>query len=145
MRKMFIAVGILSVSAFVSTSAFAEGDVAKGEAVFKKCTACHQIGPEAKNKVGPQLNGIVGRKIASAEGYKYGKDIVALGETGATWTKEELFEYLKDPKKYLRAKLENKKAKSKMSAKFKKEDDRNNVIAYLESLQPAEEEAATTN
>ena len=93
----------------------------------------------------PVANGIVGRQIASVEGYKYGKDIVALGETGATWTKEELFEYLKDPKKYLRAKLDNKKAKSKMSAKFKKEDDRNNVIAYLESLQPAEEEAATTN
>ncbi len=145
MKKMFIAAGIISVSAFAGTSAFAEGDVAKGEAVFKKCTACHEVGPEAKNKVGPQLNGIVGRVVASAEGYKYGKDIVALGETGATWTKEELSAYLENPKKYLRAKLDNKKAKSKMSAKFKKEADRMNVIAYLESLQPAEEEAATTN
>ena len=107
--------------------------------------ACHAVGEGAKAKVGPPLTDVVGRKVASFEGYKYGKDIVALGETGATWTKEELSAYLENPKKYLRAKLDNKKAKSKMSAKFKKEADRMNVIAYLESLQPAEEEAATTN
>ena len=51
----------------ISTSALAEGDAAKGEKVFRKCKACHVADAE-KNKVGPHLVGIIGRKAASVEG-----------------------------------------------------------------------------
>ncbi|MEP1208017.1 MAG: cytochrome c family protein [Rhizobiaceae bacterium] len=128
---------VLSLAAF-STSAMADshavGDATKGEKVFKKCAACHAVGEGAKIKVGPPLTDVVGRKAASFEGYKYGKSIIAAGEAGLVWSEEELADYLTNPKKYLRAKLEDKKAKSKMAFRLKKEMDRANVIAYLKSL-----------
>ena len=144
MKHQILAAIFTSVTAFTTIPASA-GDAAKGEAIFKKCAACHQVGPEAENKVGPILTGVVGRAVASVEGYKYGKSIVAYGETGATWTEEELFDWLANPKKYLRAKLEDKKAKSKMSAKLKKEDERKDVIAYLATFsEPAAEGEAAS-
>jgi len=112
----------------------ADGDDAKGKKAFKKCSACHKIGDKAKNAVGPVLNGIVGRQAASFPDYKYGKSLKAAGEKGLVWDKEQLMAYLKNPKKYLRAYLEDDKAKSKMSFKLKKDKDRANVVAYLESL-----------
>lgn len=139
MKQTILTAAVVSAT-ILSASPSLAGDAAKGEALFKKCTACHQIGPDAQNKVGPALNGIVGSQIASVEGYKYGKSIVALGETGATWTEEELSEWLLNPKKYLRAKLDDKKAKSKMSFKLKKEDQRKDIIAYLATFSPAAEE-----
>lgn len=145
MRHQILAAAFLAASAFSISPTFA-GDAAKGEALFKRCMACHMVGEGAKNKVGPILTNVVGSKIASVEDYKYGKSIVALGETGAIWTQEEMFEYLADPKKYLRAKLDDKKAKSKMSFKLKKEDERNDIIAYLATLtanKVEEGEAAT--
>lgn len=111
-----------------------DGDAAAGEKVFKKCSSCHAVGEGAKNKVGPMLNGIIGRNAGSVDGFKYGKDLVKAGEAGLVWSEDEMFEYLADPRKYLRAKLDNKKAKSKMAYKLKKEKDRRNVIAYLKSI-----------
>lgn len=108
-----------------------EGDVTKGEKLFKKCAACHAVGPDAKVKVGPPMNGIIGRAAGTYEGMKFGKSLVAAGEAGLVWNEEELFEYLKNPKKYLRARLDDKKAKSKMAFKLKKDKDRSNMIAYL--------------
>ncbi|MDJ0614319.1 MAG: cytochrome c family protein [Rhizobiaceae bacterium] len=147
--KTIAAAGFLALSTGAS---FAEGDPVAGEAVFKKCSSCHMIGPDAKNKVGPALTGIIGMTAGTVEGYKYGKDLVAAGAAGLVWTDDEVFEYLKDPKKYLRAKLDNKKAKSKMSFKLKKEDQRKDVIAYLKTFSPeaeegeaAESESTTTN
>jgi len=145
MKKQILAAAFFSATTFAASSAVA-GDVAKGEAIFKKCASCHMVGEGAKNKVGPILTNVVGSKMASVEGYKYGKSIIALGETGATWSEEEIFAYLENPKKYLRAKLDDKKAKSKMSFKLKKEDQRKDVIAYLASLSSnaaAEGDAAT--
>ena len=136
MLKLTTAIAVLTLFA---APAFAQGagDAAKGEKVFNKCKSCHMVGEGAKAKVGPPLNGVVGRQIASVEGYKYGKSIQALGETGAQWTEEELFAYLENPKDYLRTKLDDKKAKSKMAFKLKGEEDRRDVIAYLATF-PAE-------
>jgi cytochrome c2 len=110
----------------MSTGAFAEGDAAKGEKVFKKCKACHTA-TEAKNKVGPHLVGIMGRKAASVEGYKYGKGITDAAEKIGEWDEAKLVEYLADPKGYIGG-------KTKMTFKLKKEDQRMDVIAYLASL-----------
>ncbi len=100
--------------------------VAAGETVFKKCKACHQVGADAKNKVGPVLNGLIGRSIASVDGFKYSPAMKAKADEGFVWTEETVAAYLKDPKGYI--------PKNKMSfAGLKKDEDIAAVITYIES------------
>ena len=126
--------GIMTASSFAFAEEMPAGDATKGMKIFKKCMACHEAGPDAKIKSGPPLSGLIGRPIASFEGFKYGKSIKELGATGKTWDEQTVFDYLKNPKKYLRKVLDNKKAKSKMSFRLKKEQDRADIVAYLQSL-----------
>jgi cytochrome c len=70
-------------------------DVAAGETSFKKCLPCHAIGEGAKNKVGPELNGLDGRHSGSAEGYSYSD---ANKSSGITWSEQTFKEYIKDPR-----------------------------------------------
>lgn len=116
-----------------ATSAFAEGDAEKGAKVFKKCAACHTIEEGGKAKAGPNLFGVVGRKAGSVP-HKYSKGYMALAEKGFTWTEEAISEYLVDLTEFLRAQTGDDKAKSKMTLKLPKEDDRADVIAYLKQL-----------
>lgn len=96
-------------------------DPAAGEKVFRKCKACHAVGEGAKNKVGPQLNGLIGRTAGTVEGYKYS---TANAESGVVWTEEALDEYLKNPRQYMKG--------TKMAFPgLKKDDERADVIAYL--------------
>ena len=125
MRFKFV-IAVAAALGAMSTGAFAEGDAAKGEKVFKKCKACHAADKE-KNKVGPHLVGIIGRKAASVDGYKYGKGITEAAEKIGEWDEAKLMEYLADPKGYIGG-------KSKMTFKLKKEDQRADVAAYLASL-----------
>lgn len=118
--------------------ALADGDADAGEKVFKKCSVCHKIGDGAKNAVGPVLTGVVGRTAGTYPDYKYGQSTKAAGEAGLVWDEEKIFDYLQDPKKFLRVFLDDKKAKSKMTFKLKKEEDRLNVIAYLKTFSPEE-------
>ncbi len=131
---------IFSAGAMLATGAFADGHVAEGEKLTaKRCKACHMI-VDGDNvilkggKVGPNLWGIIGRAAGSEEGFKYGKSLAAAGEKGLIWDEEQLAAYIGDPKKYLRTYLDDKKAKSKMTFKLKKDDQRNAVAAYLASL-----------
>ena len=95
-----------------------------GEDVFKKCRACHDVGADAKNKVGPQLNGIVGRKVGTVPEFTYSDANKAFGEKGAVWSEAELLKYLENPAAYM--------PKNKMAfAGLKDEQDRADVIAYL--------------
>ncbi len=114
-----------------TTSAFAEGDAAKGEAVFKRCSACHAVGEGAKNKVGPVLNGIVGRPAGSIEGYNYSAAMKTAAEGGLTWTTEELKDFLANPRKKIPG---NKMA----SPGINKPDDLDNLLAYLNGFKAAE-------
>ena len=109
-------------------------DAEAGKAVFKKCKSCHQIGPDAKNRSGPVLNDLIGRQAGTVPGFKYRKHLVAAGEKGLIWTPEEVAAYLEDPTKYLRTYLDDEKARSGMSFKLKKEQDRVDVAAYLNSI-----------
>jgi cytochrome c len=78
-----------------STAAEAGGDAGAGEKVFLKCRSCHQLGETAKNGIGPELNGIVGRPTGAAAGYKYSD---AVKNSGITWDETNLHEFLMDPK-----------------------------------------------
>ena len=68
---------------------------AAGKASFNKCLACHAVGESAKNKVGPQLNGLDGRKSGTAPDYSYSD---ANKNSGITWNEAQFKEYIKDPK-----------------------------------------------
>ena len=91
---MRIAVLTLITLAFSPTMVQAQ-DVAAGEKVFAQCRACHQVGPTAKNAVGPVLNGLFGRKAGTVEGYNYSP---ANKNSGITWDEATFSEYIKDPK-----------------------------------------------
>jgi cytochrome c len=78
--------------------ALAEGDATKGKAAFAKCGICHQVGPGAKTLVGPELNGIVGRKAASVADYPYSAGMKKLGADGWVWTEGDIGKWITDPK-----------------------------------------------
>lgn len=125
MKKLQL--GVLASFALVaSLGAAAAQDAAAGESTFKVCKACHQIGEGAKNAVGPELNGIVGRAAGTAPDYNYSD---ANKNSGLTWDEATLKEYLKDP----RAKVPG----TKMAFPgLKKDADIDNVIAYLKQFGP---------
>ena len=123
MQKLTLSVLALSLSMAGVSSALAQ-DAAAGETSFKKCLACHSIGEGAKNKVGPELNGLDGRKSGTAEGFSYSD---ANKNSGITWGKETFLEYIKDPK----AKIPG----TKMTfAGIKSETEAANLWAYLASF-----------
>lgn len=111
-------------------TALADPDVAKGEAAFRKCMACHAVGPDAKTKVGPPLNGIVGAKWAHFEGYAYSQDIKDGAAAGKVWDEKTLSDYLANPKMLV--------PKGKMAfAGIRSEDERRDLIAFLAQFDAA--------
>lgn len=99
-------------------------DAAAGEKVFGVCKLCHQIGENAKNGVGPNLNGVIGRKSGSVAGYSYS---VANKESGITWDEATFREYIKDPK----AKVPGTKM---IYAGLKDEQKTNDLVAFLKQF-----------
>ena len=91
MKKLIIAAALIATSTGAS---FAQ-DAEKGANVFHICMACHAIGPGATNRVGPELNGLDGRKSATAPGYNYSD---ANKNSGITWNEATFKEYIKDPR-----------------------------------------------
>ena len=87
---------IAIVALVASAGAAVAGDVAAGEATFKKCMTCHsKLGESAKNMIGPILNGLEGRKSGSVPGYAYSE---ANKNSGIVWDEKTFKEYIKDPK-----------------------------------------------
>jgi len=124
MSKKLILAALASAVLF-AVPAHAEGDAAAGEKVFAKCKACHEV-EKGVNKVGPTLKGLIGRKVASVEGYKYSEAMIAKGAEGVVWDEATLTAYLPDPKGFV--------PKTKMAfAGLKKPEDVANVIAYLKA------------
>ena len=101
----------------------AMGDLAHGEKVFKKCSACHMVASDGKNMIGPNLWGVIGRQAGSISDYKYSKAMVAYGKN---WSFEEMNAYLIKPQAYIKG--------TKMAfAGLRKEKDRASVILYMNS------------
>ena len=121
-----IAVSSAFLLSLVTVAPAAAADAAKGKRVFTKCRACHKL-VEGKHGVGPSLHGVVGRAIATADGYKkYSKAMSAFGE-GKVWSEELLSEYLENPKGVVKG--------TRMAFPgLKKPEQRADVIAYLKSV-----------
>ena len=102
----------------------AEADAGKGQNVAKKCVACHTFDEGGKNKIGPNLHGIVGKDIASIDGFTYSN---ALESKDGQWSYESLDAYLENPKGYVPG--------TKMAfAGIKRDNQRADLIIYLRSL-----------
>jgi cytochrome c len=126
MSMRFVAVlfsSVLAGSAVVPSLASAQ-DAAAGEKVFTQCRACHQIGENAKNAVGPVLNGLFGRHSGSVEGYNYSP---ANKNSGITWDEATFKEYIQNP----RAKIQGTKM---VYAGLKDEQRINDLVTYLKQF-----------
>jgi len=125
LRSLAIVPSIVIALAVLSGPARAQ-DAANGAKVFKKCSSCHTVGTAAKNKVGPALNGVVGRAAGQAPGYKFSK---AMLESGLTWDDSTLAAYLRDSNSLV-------KGTRMKFAGLKKDGDIADVIAYLKTFGP---------
>lgn len=122
MRVLSFAAALALVS--IATGQAQAQDAAAGEKVFAVCKACHQIGENAKNSVGPELNGLIGRHSGSVAGYSYS---AANKNSGLTWDEATFREYIKDPK----AKIPGTKM---VYAGLKDEKKINDLIAFLKQF-----------
>jgi cytochrome c len=120
MKKLTLSALVVIASSAIASAALAQ-DVDAGKASFNKCIACHAIGEGAKNKVGPEQNGLDGRKAGTVEGYSYSD---ANKNSGITWNKEVFLDYIKDP----RAKIPGTKM---IFAGIKNETEAANLWAFL--------------
>jgi len=120
MLRMMMAAVALCVAAVPAIAA----DPAAGEKAFAVCKACHRVGEGAKNTVGPELNGVVGRQAGGAEGFNYSD---AMKNSGLTWDETNLAEYIKNPK--------GKVPGNKMAFPGVKDDTKAaDIIAYLKQF-----------
>jgi cytochrome c len=112
---------VLAGLALCPSGAAAEGDLSRGEKLFARCGACHSV--DGKKKIGPSLAGVVGRKAGSVEGVRYSK---ALAQSEIVWTEQNLDAYLAAPTTLVRG--------TTMTMRIAKEQERQDLIAYLKSL-----------
>lgn len=123
----YVTAALAATGMFAFTTVANAQSAENGEAVFKVCKACHQTGASAKNGVGPILNGIVGRKAGTVEGYNYSDANKEAGAGGLVWTEDKLLTYLEKPATFM--------PKTKMAfAGVKEEADRKDLVAYLKTL-----------
>ena len=119
--KAWVLAGVI---VFAAAGGAAGQDLAAGETSFKKCLPCHAVGADAKNKVGPVLNGLEGRKSGTIEGYTYTD---ANKNSGITWDEKTFAEYITDP----RAKIPGTKM---VFAGIKSENEKAALWAYLKQF-----------
>lgn len=118
---------LLSLALLLSAMADARaGDPKAGETIFKRCFACHAVGEEAKTKVGPVLNGLIGRKAGTYEGYSYTD---ANKNSGLVWDEATLAKYLKNPKAMI-------PGTKMVFPGLRKDEEIDDLIAYLKQFGP---------
>lgn len=95
------AAGLWAVLAAIPAFAVAQNPDAAGEKLFDACKACHDVGADAKHKVGPHLDGIIGRQAGSLKDFQYSGAMRKAGEAGLTWSRENLHRYLEKPREFI--------------------------------------------
>ena len=116
-RALFLGLALAAMSAPSASAA----DVENGRKLFRQCEACHAVDAGGKNKIGPNLHGVIGRKAGLVDGYSYSK---AMAASGIVWDDANLGEYLERPAAFLKG--------NKMAfAGMRKDTDRADVIAYI--------------
>jgi cytochrome c len=124
MRRLAFSAAL--IAAMAATAPGHAQDLDNGKLIWNKCRACHQLGENAKNMVGPVLNGLFGRKAGTVEGFNYSE---ANKSSGVTWDEATFREYIKNPK----AKIPNTKM---VFAGISDEADIDDLIAYLKQFGP---------
>jgi cytochrome c len=125
--KVLVTTVLLLAAVAASGALAADASVENGEEVFKKCRACHDVGPTAKNKVGPILNNLFGRKAGTIEGFSYSDANHKAGEAGWVWTEESMMKYLENPREAMPG--------NRMAfVGLRDEQDRKDIIAYLKTF-----------
>jgi len=126
MMKVIVKSAAVLALALSGQAALAQ-DAENGESLFRQCRACHQVGDGAKNLVGPHLNGVIGRKPGSVEGFPYSQASKDSAAKGTVWDEATLLKYLEAPMAFMPG--------TKMAyAGLKDEGDRKDVIAYLKKF-----------
>jgi cytochrome c2 len=108
----------------IPNDASADGDVQAGATVFNRCSACHQVGPGARNAVGPHLNGVMGRAVAGLPDFDYSNGLAA--RRGEFWNPELVASYIADPARFIGE-------RSAMPAQRLRPSQVDDLLAYLES------------
>lgn len=129
---------LIAALTLAAAPALAAGDATKGADDFKRCKACHSIvAPDGTaiqkgGKTGPNLYGVIGRKVASLADFKYGDSIAAVGAKGTIWDEAMVAAYVTDPTAWLKAQTGNDKVVAKMT--FKMATGGEDIAAYLASI-----------
>jgi cytochrome c len=124
-RSLSLVLGFAVAAGAGPAAADLIGDAVRGQDIFaKECSACHQVGPDATNRVGPQLNGIFGRRAGAVEGYDYSKPMARMAADGLTWTLETLDAYVENPRALVSGTRMN-------HGGIKDRAERQDVLAYL--------------
>lgn len=138
--KMLIGVVALALGATSGQAVAQEGDPEAGEQVFRRCQACHMVGENAQARVGPPLNDLFGRVAGTYEGFnRYSPAIKEAGEAGLVWNADTISAYIENPREYIPG---NRMAFAGLS----KDEDRQNVIAYLKQFddEPEDDDTEST-
>lgn len=124
-RRARRAVTFAAAAFALSTPAGAQS-AANGEDVFKRCRACHDVGPEAKNRVGPSLRSVFGRKAGAVDGFNYSDAMREAGAKGLIWSDETIEKYLDNPRRFV-------PGNKMVFPGVKDEADRKDLLVYLKS------------
>lgn len=115
-----------------------QGDAERGEALFRKCAACHEVGDGAKNRVGPHLNGVFGRQAGTLDGFRYSPAMVQAGVDGLVWDADTLVAFVADPKSVV--------ARTRMSFPgLGDTEDQADVLAFLQRFSDQSDTGASGN
>lgn len=106
-------------------------DAAAGRIVFRFCAECHEIGPSARDRVGPRLSGVIGRPAGSVPSFSYSRSLQAAGAAGLVWTVGEIDAWLAGPTTFLREVTGDPRSRAAMTFRLEDAQARRDVIAYL--------------